>query len=81
MEVQFFIGDVDEFYCDAVEGDCRWAVWSQTNIPLEANDPRRDRGAVSRVQTTLLARFDTEDEALQFIDDYDVGVGNTKIVG
>lgn len=78
MEVTFFIGDVDEFYCDAVPGDRRAAVWMQTSVPLDRDDPARDKGAVSRINTTLVARFDTFEEAEQFVENYDVGPGNTK---
>lgn len=66
----YHIGDIDEFYCDAVPGDLRWAVWSQETLPLgnTVQDCRaRDRGAVSRVQTTLLGRFKTEEEAESYV--------------
>lgn len=80
MDIKFFIGDIDEFYCEGVPGDShRWAVWSQKPVPLDADDPARNRGAVCRISTTLLARFSSEEEAQQFIEDYDVGPGNNKI--
>ena len=31
-ESQIFIGDIDEYYCDAVEGDKRWAVWNSIGL-------------------------------------------------
>lgn len=81
MDIHLFIGDVDEFYCNAVEGsDRRWAVWSSCDVPLGANDPARNRGAVSRNATSLIARFDTLKEAEQFVKEYDVGPGNVKII-
>lgn len=68
MDVRIFIGDVDEFYCDAVSGDDRrWAVW------------KSDRDS-QRFVETLLGRFDTEDEAVTFAQNYDVGPGKNKIV-
>ena len=70
MDMKLFVGDVDEFQCDAVEGDQRWAVWLQISTPLDANDPARARGGVGRISTKLLARFDTEQEAKQFVEDY-----------
>lgn len=76
MDIKLFVGDVDEFYCDAVEGDQRWAVWSQTSLPLDANDPARARGAVSRISTKLLARFDTEQEAISFVENYKTNSNN-----
>lgn len=80
MDIKFFIGDIDEFYCEGVSGDShRWAVWSQTPVPLDADDPARNRGAVCRINTVLLARFDNEQDAIQFVEDYDVGPGNNKI--
>ena len=30
MEIKIFIGDIDEFYSDAKEGNRRWAVWSNS---------------------------------------------------
>lgn len=26
--MKIFVGDIDEYYCDAVSGDKRWAVWN-----------------------------------------------------
>jgi len=80
MDIKFFIGDVDEFYCDAVEGDRRWAVWTQQSVPLPVDDPYRQKGCVSRAETTLVGRFDTEQQAQQFVENYDVGPGNNKII-
>ena len=31
-ESQIFIGDIDEYYCDAVEGNKRWAVWDSVGL-------------------------------------------------
>lgn len=47
---QIFVGDIDEFYCDSVDGDQRWAVWSVDLLTTER----------------LLGRFDTEEEAEDF---------------
>ena len=47
---EIYVGDMDEFACDAVEGNRRWAVWE--------NDMRGGE--------KLLARFDTEAEALAY---------------
>lgn len=47
---KIFVGDIDEYYCDAVEGDKRWAVWSVDLLAIER----------------LLGRFDTEEEAEAF---------------
>lgn len=81
MKVHIFIGDIDEFNCDAVSGeDRRWAVWKSDREPLDHNDPRRERGIVNRFVTTLIGRFDTENEALQFANDYDVGTGKIKVI-
>ncbi len=29
MKPSIFVGDIDEFYCDMVEGGKRWAVWEE----------------------------------------------------
>lgn len=79
MDVRIFIGDVDEFYCDAVSGDSRWAVWKSDREPLSSTDCRK-RGATHRFVETLLGRFDTEDEALAFAQNYDVGPGKNKVI-
>jgi hypothetical protein len=31
-ESQIFIGDIDEYYCDAVDGNKRWAVWNSNGL-------------------------------------------------
>lgn len=72
MEKQYFIGDVDEFYCDAVDCEDRWAVWVVETVPLgnTVEDERaRDRGAVARNQTTMLGRFYTLEDAQQFLEE------------
>jgi hypothetical protein len=70
MEIKIFIGDIDEFYCDAKEGNRRWAVWTSTPLQLFPGK--------------LLGRFETEEEAEQFAakyaNEYDPGEGNTKVI-
>lgn len=52
--MKIFIGDIDEYYCDAVSGDDkRWAVWS---VDLSSGIER------------LLGRFGTEGEAEKFAE-------------
>jgi hypothetical protein len=71
MEIKIFIGDIDEFYCDAKEGNRRWAVWSNS-------------GDGGKVVEKLLGRFETEEEAEQFAakyaNEYDPGEGKTKVI-
>ena len=80
MEVRVFIGNVDEFGCDAVGGDQRWCVWKSDCDTLHPNDSRRAHGATHRFVETLLGKFHTEDEALKFAQNYDVGPGKTKVI-
>jgi len=80
MDVRIFIGDVDEFYCDAVEGNRRWAVWKSDREPLGPDDCRRSKGCTHRFVETMLGRFETEDEAVHFAQNYDVGPGKTKVI-
>ena len=55
--MKIFIGDVDEYYCDAVDGEYRrWAVWSS-----EVKEGR----SVEK----LLGRFDTEKQATKFAEE------------
>lgn len=52
--MNIFVGDIDEYYCDAVEGEYRrWAVWSS-----EVKEGR----SVEK----LLDRFDTAEKAEAF---------------
>lgn len=65
MDVHVFIGDIDEFYGDAVEGDRRWTVWMVDHeVSLEK----------------LLARFNTEEEAVRYAEQYNVGPGKNKVI-
>ena len=47
---KIFVGDIDEFDCDAVQSDKRWAVWSVDLLAIER----------------LLGRFYTKEEAEAF---------------
>jgi hypothetical protein len=67
MEIKIFIGDIDEFYSDAKEGNRRWAVWS-------------NYGDSGKLVEKLLGRFETEEEAVQFANEYDPGEGKTKVI-
>jgi len=73
MEIKIFIGDIDEFYSDAKEGNRRWAVWS--NSGTAAKFLKGDT-----VVEKLLGRFETEEEAVQFANKLDPGEGNTKVI-
>jgi hypothetical protein len=79
MEIKIFIGDIDEFYCDAKEGNLRWAVWASTPLQLFPG-----RTSKSKVVEKLLGRFETEEEAEQFAakyaNEYDPGEGKTKVI-
>lgn len=59
IDRQIFVGDIDEFYCDAVDGDKRWAVWSVDLLAMER----------------LLGRFNTEEEAESFAQKVRNGMG------